>query len=670
MLSNPLIIKELIQAAHSRRNYLVRTALPLAAMLLITPQILATLSLWGQDWRAVARVARSIFETCAWIQLIGFSIAALTYGSNAIQREWVQKTMELLCATPLSRFKIIYGKLFAVLGKILLLGLSLLPLMGIWFHMGRIPREVALGSMAVVLGSVVFFGAAALTQACACRTSKGNTNAFLLTIVPWFLIIVLLDMYVYVKHPFLEAAIPPRALYLVLAGTAPVGCSVGGFALLSMGIHFALAALALAMAPRLFERSFRKEIGDVRRSAGPLQALRRLARAKRPPMGETESPFAWQEKGAPTRLLPWAIWIVYAIIMVFVLGFAFTENEFDFLTDDEFYISMFAVGMIVLPVISLFYGSTVFAREKTHRRAKALLLTGRSPHTFLRAKIVAVYRALWTSVTFLSLFGAALAAHFALLSRSRWSRSPFIEWPIALLALGCPIALCIYLIVKRFRRSKARRDDAVSGDRRNPRRQRVRAFLRACWFPLMLVLGLASILMLGVIGHYETHDGEVIFAIIAAQCVLFGPAVGVIIGMVFSMTARSPSRAGMGIASAFIWSILFAFAGGIFMMITGSNDPQPSLLLVTMFIGLLLAVVWRWTPVLLGALLGAQFWFMVTVLASMDEAFSGYMEETSMLFASILVTAGITFLWYIMGARMFDRAMAGEAPRLWFRFKG
>ena len=581
MLNNPLIAKELIQAAHRKRNYAARVAIPLAAILISAPQVLDVLRRIGEDWRSIAQVARPIFETCSWVQLIGFSIAAFTYGAAALQQEWVNQTMEVLCTTPLSRFKIIYGKFVAVLSKLCLLWLSLLPVMGIWFYLGRIPRASALGSIAVIIGSAVFFGAIALTQACACRTAAANLNATALIILPWYVVIILLDAYVFVRNPFLEAAISPRALYLVLAATAPRGWSVGGFALLSMGLHVGLSAFALAAAPVLFVRSFGRHIGAVRRGRF-LERLRRFTTAKRKPIKERESPFAWQEKGAPTRLLPWILWIVYAVTLIFVLGYAVKENEFDdIFFDNEFYIIMFIAGMIVLPLVSVFYGATIFARDKARRRTAPLLLTGHRAQTFLWAKVVAVYGALWTSIAFLVLFGIILA-------------------------------------------------------------------------------------------HTETplHGDETIFALCAAECIIFGPAICVIIGMAFSLTARSATTAIMGLLSSIVWAILTAFAGGIFMMLTHWNVPEPCLLLVSISIGVLLVMPWRWSPLLCGLLLAAQFWFVIALLASVNEAVRGRFGESAMFVASVVAVAGFTLIWYLMAVRMFDRAMAGEAPRLWRRARG
>ena len=165
--NNPIILKEFVQTGHQRRTYLLRAALPAAAAALVAPEVLAILRRVGQDWRAIAQVGRPIFTNTSWLQLIAFSLIAFVYATASLHTEWTHKTIDVLCASPLSRAKIVYGKFLAVMGKVLMAALALLPVMGIWFHLGRIPREIALGTMSVIAGSTLLFGAVGLMQAAA-----------------------------------------------------------------------------------------------------------------------------------------------------------------------------------------------------------------------------------------------------------------------------------------------------------------------------------------------------------------------------------------------------------------------------------------------------------------------------------------------------------------------
>lgn len=406
-LQNPIIRKELIQASHSRWLYWLRTLLPLAAAFILFTQIYMVLRWQQMDWRTIAEIARPLFTMTAWMELIAFSLAGFLFGLSVVHREWVNRTVEVLCVTPLGRGRIIYGKLFSVVGRLMMLALSLLPIIGLSFHLGRIPREMAVGAVAVIIGSLAFFAAAGLMQSCMSRSTRGAMQGSIGLLVPWFLALILLDAYVFKQHPLLEGALSPRALYLVLNDRAPTGYDMLSFGLLSMGIHLGLAVIALLLAPLLFERSFRIHIGATR-PVRPFARLQRLLRKRRRPLRDDRSPFVWQERGGPTRMLSMTFWAVYAIAFVITFADAIDRGHFRFLTDDEFYGMLFVTGLIVNLVVALLYGASVFAREKSHRRAAGLLLTGHPPRRFILAKVRALYRAMWLPICVVGGIGIGL----------------------------------------------------------------------------------------------------------------------------------------------------------------------------------------------------------------------------------------------------------------------
>ena len=383
-MSNPIILKEMVQAARHRRMFLVRAALPTLAVLLTAPEMMRSLRFAGQDWRAIADIGRPFFETCAWIELIAFSVLAYLYPIAAIGDEWSSRTMEVLCASPLSAARIVYGKFVAVLSRVLLVGLALLPVMGILFHVARVPPEMALGCVAVILGSALFFGSAGLLQAILFGTGRAAPLAWFGILAPFFLIVSFLDAYVFEAAPALDAMIPPRALYLLLNGSGS-----GNFSLLSLGELSALSLICLGLAPRLFRRAFERHIGR----GAPTRwfpTFKRLLQRRRPPMGAAENPLFWQEKASATWLLRWALPIVYGFTLPFLaMSDLVTRNRYD---DASIFLAM--EGIAVLFAASAGYGATVFARDKKWGRAQALLLTGRKPWAFLGAKIRAVYWAL------------------------------------------------------------------------------------------------------------------------------------------------------------------------------------------------------------------------------------------------------------------------------------
>lgn len=383
-LSNPIILKEMVQASRHRRTFLVRAALPTLAVLLTAPEMMRTLRFAGQDWRAIADIGRPFFETCAWIELIAFSVLAYLYSIAAIGDEWSSRTMEVLCASPLSAARIVYGKFAAVLSRVLLVGLALLPVMGILFHVARVPPEMALGCMAIILGSALFFGSVGLLQAILFGTGRAAPLAWFGILAPFLLVVSFLDAYVFEAAPPLDAMIPPRALYLILNGSGS-----NSFALLSLGELSALSLICLALAPRLFRRAFERHIGR----GAPTRwfpTFKRLMQRRRPPMGAAENPLFWQEKGSATWLLRWALPVVYGLTLPFLaMSDPVTRNNYD-----EASIFLGMEGIAVLFAASAGYGAIVFARDKKWGRAQALLLTGQKPWAFLGAKIRVVYWAL------------------------------------------------------------------------------------------------------------------------------------------------------------------------------------------------------------------------------------------------------------------------------------
>jgi hypothetical protein len=284
----------------------------------------------------------------------------------------------------------VYGKFAEVLGRVLLMGLALLPGMVIVLTLARVPWEMGLGCMAVIVGSALWCGTMGLLQAILFGAGRSAGLTWFGILAPYFLIVTLLNSALRGGHFLLLAMLPHRALSVVLNGGMP-GIGPGGFSLLSFGVLTGLSLIGLALAPRLFRRAFERHIG----AEGPTRwfpTFKRRLHGHRPKLGAAENPFYWQEKGPATRLLRWAVPIVYLICLPFLL----MSRR---LWDGEINAGILTVvGLIVLFAASAFYGASVFARDKKWGRAQALLLTGKKPAFFLGAKIRATYRALWFSL--------------------------------------------------------------------------------------------------------------------------------------------------------------------------------------------------------------------------------------------------------------------------------
>ena len=551
---NPLVLKEMIQASRHRRMYVVRALLPALALLLPIPGILIRMQFVGQDWRMIAETAKAFFETCAWLEFMAFSMLAFLYSMAAIRDEWSSRTMEVLCASPLSARAIVYGKFAAALGRVLLVGLALMPGMAIVFHLARLPWQNALGCMAVIAGSALLYGTIGLLQAILFGAGRSAGLAWFGILAPYFLITSLLSAALPRGHFLPLLMLPHRALSVVLSGGATgLGGPIfgpGWCALLSLAASAALSLIGLAAAPKLFRRAFQRHIG----AAAPTRwfpTFKRWLRGRRPKMGATVNPFYWQEKGPATRLLRWTAPIVYLICLPFLL---LSGSHWD----NEIVAATLAVtGLIVLFAASAFYGASVFARDKKWGRAQALLLTGTDPAVFLWAKIRATY------------------------------------W-----ALG----------------------------------------------PSLLLVGAACCWMLSRMSGAEKEFSTVV--LILCEALLLGPAAGVIIGMAFSLAARSTTLAILGLMSSLLWTFVgfWVLALAEIFFRSSRNPPFYALALILAAVAIVLAETRLrrsvWT---LGLILAAYFLaFLYGTVQCIAARISG---ESNVFLATIV---GSVIIWIIV----------------------
>lgn len=417
MLGNPIIEKELIQATHHRRTWVVRAGLPALTAALLLPQVWSVLSDIGQDWRAIAELSRPLFSTSVWLQFIALPLLAFSLAASALRQEWMHRTIEVLCTTPLSAAGIVYGKFVAALSQVLMMAVGLLPIIAVLYFVSRLPREVALGSFAIIIGTVLLFGSLGLVQGAVGRAREGVSVSALVILALALGFVAVLDAWVWVGHPVLEAMLPPRALYLVLQGRGAGGFTTGQFALLTSGMLVVGSVGALALAPKLFRFAVTRRLGAPK-AGRKVKGLRRLLACRRPPMQASENPLVWQEKGSATRVLRWAVWVLYGVTVTAPSVAGVIIGDLGFFRESYFYGILLAEGLIIINLGSVLYGARVFAREKSQRTAQALLLTGRSPKEFFLAKIRAVYWALRYSLVAVA---AVTVAMWYVSSRQPWS---------------------------------------------------------------------------------------------------------------------------------------------------------------------------------------------------------------------------------------------------------
>ena len=101
-VTNPIIVKELLQSARRPRTFALRTVLPLAVVGLVALQLTAVVVRLGQDPDAVAKISRPIFLTSMWAEFLVLSLLAAVLGWESVRQEWTRRTMDVLRATALT----------------------------------------------------------------------------------------------------------------------------------------------------------------------------------------------------------------------------------------------------------------------------------------------------------------------------------------------------------------------------------------------------------------------------------------------------------------------------------------------------------------------------------------------------------------------------------------
>jgi len=374
-----------------RHVYFLRTLLPgLAAIAMLFAAMIA-LGASGGDWRAIAQIARPFFHATLWVELIVFSIMAAFYTSASIKSEWAKKTMGVLLATPVTPGGVVYGKFVGMIGRILMFALSLLPVMAIWLHFGRVPKEAVLGGIGVIAGSAALFGAIGILEsATSSPTVKyGGPSAWL------FLIYIILFLAPAIlpwpgRNIFI-AAIPPWSMTYVLSVTAPAGTSPTAFTVLAVLAPIGIAGAVLLAARFVFKRSCRRYQGP----RSPRERARRRSPAiHRPPMGPTEHPLSWQERGRRPRSLIWGWGIIYVFVMALVGLFCVVDGNPTPLNDPTIHLVLASLAAFVLTLAAASWCAETLAREKQERTAPFLVLTGRSPGDFYKTKLFAFLHAI------------------------------------------------------------------------------------------------------------------------------------------------------------------------------------------------------------------------------------------------------------------------------------
>jgi ABC-2 type transport system permease protein len=158
---NPVLVKELRGRMRGARAYIFLTAM--LVLFGATSYGVYRITQWagqsmGMGGQQSAIIGQSVFTGLVFLALgmICFITPALTAG--AISGEHERQTFDLLMATPLHPASILFGKLVASLGYVVLLILAAVPLVSLSFVFGGVATIDMIQSLLLLVGYTLTFG--------------------------------------------------------------------------------------------------------------------------------------------------------------------------------------------------------------------------------------------------------------------------------------------------------------------------------------------------------------------------------------------------------------------------------------------------------------------------------------------------------------------------------
>ncbi len=210
---NPILVKELRSRMRGARAFILLTVylLVLGGVTLLLYSALA--SSIGNDLNAGRQIGKTLFLVIAAVALIEVCVItpALTSGSIAGEKE--RQTFDLLIASLLSPWQIIWGKLASALAFALLLILAVVPIMSLAFLFGGVSPAEILIALAGLVATAVCYAAVGLFWSSFMGSSLGATSFALGSIImvllgiPFLIVIFTLIFGQSISSELLESAL-------------------------------------------------------------------------------------------------------------------------------------------------------------------------------------------------------------------------------------------------------------------------------------------------------------------------------------------------------------------------------------------------------------------------------------------------------------------------------
>jgi ABC-type transport system involved in multi-copper enzyme maturation permease subunit len=186
---NPVLVKELRGRMRGPRAFVLLT-IYLLILSVVTLLLYAALGANpGTDLNAGRRIGKVLFLTIATVALIEVCVItpALTSGSIAGEKE--RQTYDLLVASLLTPWQIVWGKLGAALAFAMLLIVAVVPVMSLAFLFGGVTLAEVLIALVGLVTTAVFYATVGLFWSAVMRGTLGATILSLGSIILMLLLI-------------------------------------------------------------------------------------------------------------------------------------------------------------------------------------------------------------------------------------------------------------------------------------------------------------------------------------------------------------------------------------------------------------------------------------------------------------------------------------------------
>jgi len=411
----PVLRRELVQQAASKRTYVVRCVYAGLLFLLFLSFAMDTLRLYRNTdvLEAIAAMGRgeSLLTHVCMLQFLGTHLFLPAMMAGAIAHEKERHSFPLLLSTRLTQSEILLQKYVSRLIPMLTFLLLTLPVLGVAYLMGGLEASAVAWSACYLLVHCLQIGAYALLCSTIARTYVGALIGCYLTFGVFALGIVILQALIGVDA---EAAMALVAPYAFLTRSGPATADLANM------LPIALSSLAFLGMARIFlvRRADPRSRRLIPRFFAWLDSImvrwndrwaRGIVLVKDIASTPGRQPVAWRENKCATIGRPqYVVRLALVLETAVLLGCLAAITDMTGLDDTEWLGLMLFVLWGCAALTVCVYSVNLFGTERTHRTLDILMSTPLDAREIVRQKMQPLRRIL---LVFLIPFGTLFLLH-------------------------------------------------------------------------------------------------------------------------------------------------------------------------------------------------------------------------------------------------------------------